>query len=198
METTLAETLSGEPAAPAQRVVPGGPAAFGDRPAEGPAVKKQPGTFFTLKLGLDGRLLLGRGGGEQIAVSVKRCFPWSQPLSWFSLRDDDAKEVELVESFAELDSDSREELVKALAEASFVFTIERILSIDEEFELRSWRVLTRQGERLFQTRMNAWPRELAGRSLLVQDVANDLYVVPDLDALDAHSQKKLWAFMDDD
>lgn len=153
---------------------------------------------FRLRMQPDGRLWLKARGTAEVAVTVRRCFPWSQPLAWLSLRDDSGAEVELVESAAHLDPESRAELVKALEEASFVFVIEAILSVKEEFELRQWRVRTTQGERLLQTRMMSWPRELVDGSLLIQDVANDLYLVPEIGRLDANSQKLLWAFMDDD
>ncbi len=156
-----------------------------------------------LRLASDGRLWFSRvsdpdAGVREVAVQVRRCFPWSQPLAWLSLRDDDGKELTLIESLEMLNEVAKRELLRALDEASFVFLVEEILSVEEEFELRQWRIRTRQGERLLQTRMNAWPRELADGSLLIQDVANDLYVIPAIAKLDRESQKRLWAFLDDD
>jgi hypothetical protein len=158
-----------------------------------------------LRLASDGRLWLSResdaygaGASAEVAVQVRRCFPWSQPLAWLSLRSDEGKEIKLVESLELLNEASRRELLRALEEASFVFMVQEILSVDEEFELRHWRVRTLQGERLLQTRMNVWPRELADGSLLIQDVANDLYLIPAPATLDPASRKRLWAFRDDD
>lgn len=147
----------------------------------------------------DGRLALRYGGREYPSVSVRRCFPWSEPERFFSIRDAEGTEVLVVEALADLDSESARALARALNESSFVFEIETIEDIREEFELRLWRVRTKQGgERRFQTKLNAWPRETPGRSLVVQDVGGDLYVIRDPKSLDPASAKRLWAFMDDD
>jgi hypothetical protein len=68
--------------------------------------------------------------------------------------------------------------------------------VEEEVEIRVWRVRTRQGARRFQTRRDDWPRTLPGGGLLIRDVAGDLFHVPDPDALDRTSQERLWAFVD--
>ena len=152
---------------------------------------------FTLAQAADGRLVLKRSDNSTVAVSVRRCFPWSRPTSWLSLRDAEGRGVELVEDAFQLDANSRGALIHALAEASFVFRIEAIVSVEEEFELRIWRVRLREGERIFQTRLMSWPRDLGGGGLLIQDVGNDLYVIDDMEALDAGSKKILWAYLDD-
>jgi hypothetical protein len=67
--------------------------------------------------------------------------------------------------------------------------------MEEEFELRRWRVRTRQGERSFQTRLDEWPRPTPGGGLLIRDLAGDLYHVPEVAALDEKSRRLLWAFI---
>ena len=67
---------------------------------------------------------------------------------------------------------------------SFVMDIERVDSIEEEFEIRNWRVVTRQGPRTFQTRRDEWPREMPHGGVFIRDVAGDLYRVADPEALD--------------
>lgn len=68
--------------------------------------------------------------------------------------------------------------------------------MEEEIEIRSFRVRTAQGERRFQTLPDEWPREMPGGGLLIKDVAGDLYLVPRPESLDASSRKLLWAFLD--
>jgi hydroxymethylpyrimidine/phosphomethylpyrimidine kinase len=84
---------------------------------------------------------------RECPVRVSRCFPWSEPNRFISLRDFDDEEAALVSEVSDLDEDSRAMLEQALAEAGFVLTIERIESIDEEIEIRCWRVRTRSGRR---------------------------------------------------
>ncbi|MFQ5699233.1 MAG: DUF1854 domain-containing protein [Myxococcota bacterium] len=52
---------------------------------------------LTLERRADGQLLAVRGTLE-VAVRVQRCFPWSEPGRFLSLRDNDEREVALVRS----------------------------------------------------------------------------------------------------
>jgi len=135
-------------------------------------------------------------GGERRAVHVRRCFPWSEPGRFVSLRDDDEEELVLVEDPGALDNGSRAALEDALAEAGFVFEVIGVQEVEEEVELRHWRVRTLQGVRTFQTRLDDWPRRLPGDHLLLRDVAGDLYRIADLAGLDPKSRSLLWAFVD--
>ena len=150
---------------------------------------------LTLERRSDGRLWATRGGAKR-AVWVRRCFPWSEPARFVSLRDDEEREFALVHDPAELDAASRRVLEEAMAAAGFVFEVTRVTAIEEEVEIRHWRVETRQGTRSFQTRLDAWPRLLPHGGLLLRDVAGDLYHVTDPSALDKQSRALLWAFVD--
>ena len=143
----------------------------------------------------DGRLWATRGGAERV-VHVRRCFPWSEPARFVSLRDDDQREFALVRDPADLDPASRQVLEEALVAAGFVFEITRVTVIEEEVDIRHWRVETRQGTRSFQTQLDAWPRLLPHGGLLLRDVAGDLYHLADPQRLDKHSRALLWAFVD--
>jgi hypothetical protein len=143
----------------------------------------------------DGRLWAERNS-EARPVSVRRCFPWSEPARYVSLRDDEQEEFALVADLGDLDPASREALEMALAEAGFVFVVTAIRDVEEEVEIRAWRVDTAQGPRRFQTRLDDWPRELPGGGILIRDVAGDLYHVPEPAALDRRTRQFLWAFVD--
>lgn len=144
---------------------------------------------------VDGQLWALRSGEER-RVRVQRCFPWSRPTEYVSLRDDDENEFALIRSSSELDPDSRDVLERALAEAGFLLRIVRVLEIDEEVEIRSWKVETHHGPRTFQTRVDDWPRAVPGGGLVIRDVAGDLYHVPTAGHLDKRSRDLLWAFVD--
>ncbi len=153
------------------------------------------GAMLSLEQRPDGRLWAIRGDEER-AVWVRRCFPWSEPGRYLSLRDGDEEEFALVRDPAELDAASRAALETALALAGFVFEITRVLEIEEEVEIRRWRVETRQGARVFQTRLDDWPRTLPHGGLLIRDVTGDLYHLGRPAALDRPSRALLWAFVD--
>src|SRR5262245_43457076 len=114
-----------------------------EQPKTGPK-----GSTFTLQRRDDSRLWLVRENWER-PVWVRRCFPWSEPVRYVSLRNDDDEEVALIGDPSELDDPSRHALEEALAEAGFLFELTEVLGIEEEVEIRHWRVVTRQGERAF-------------------------------------------------
>jgi hypothetical protein len=143
----------------------------------------------------DGQLH-ARTDGESRAVWVRRCFPWTAPSRFVSLRDAEEAEVALVRDLDELEPESRRALEGALVEAGFVLEVDGVLAVEDEIEIRTFHVRTRQGPRRFQTLRDEWPRPLPGGGILLRDVAGDLYVVRDPDALDRRSRERLWALLD--
>jgi hypothetical protein len=142
---------------------------------------------------VDGRIWAIRDGEER-AVSARRLFPWSREGGHISLRLPENEEFAVLRGDESMSGPSRHALEDAVALAGFVFEVTRVLTVKEEIEIRLWRVRTRQGTRAFQTRLDDWPREIAGGGILIQDVAGDLYHIPDTRALDAKSRELLWAF----
>jgi len=149
----------------------------------------------TLEYRADGSLCVLRGE-VAIPVTVRPCFPWSEARRWVSLRDDEHVEVALVSDPAELEAGSREALERALADAGFLLEVTQVLDVEEEVEIRHWRVVTRQGPRSFQTRLDDWPRSLPDGGFLIRDVAGDLYHIANPRQLDKRSRELLWAFID--
>ena len=149
---------------------------------------------LVLRSGTDGRLVVIIEG-EPVAVRLRQCFPWSEPERHLSLRDGEDNEIALVRDPADLDAASREALERAIAEAGFVLEVTRVVSIEEEVEIRQWVVETRQGPRRFQTHLDDWPRALPTGGLLIRDVGGDLYRLSPQE-LDRKSKDLLWAFVD--
>ena len=147
-----------------------------------------------LRTASDGRLIAHTARGP-VPVRVRQCFPWSEPHRHLSLRDAEEKEILLVDDPASLGAASREALERALAEAGFVLEVTRVLSIEEEVEIRQWEVETRHGPRAFQTHLDDWPRSLPSGGILIRDVAGDLYRLM-VTELDKKSRELLWAFVD--
>jgi hypothetical protein len=160
-------------------------------------VKKdsRPSDGLALERGGDGRLWV-LIDGQATTVRVHRCFPWSGPGQFLSLRDEDDQEVALVASLDDLEPASRGALERALLEAGFVLTVTEISDVEEEVEIRTWTVETKQGPRSFQTRLDDWPWEVPGGGIVIRDVAGDLYHIPDPEGMDPRSRRWLWAFVD--
>ena len=132
------------------------------RRLEGEAPQRAP----KLERRIDGQLWATTGERES-PVRVHRCFPWSEPQRYVSLRDDEQHELAFVADAGDLDSASRIALEEALAEAGFILEILAIREIHEEVEIRRWVVQTRQGQRSFQTRLDDWPRAVPGGGMVV-------------------------------
>lgn len=164
-------------------------------PEEGEGEGEGESTQPVLRSGAGGRLVVLVDGVERSA-RVRQCFPWSQPHRHFTLRDDEDNELGHIEDPAMLEESSRLALETALAESGFVFEVTRIVDIDEEIEIRNWKVETRQGSRTFQTHLDDWPRDLPSGGMLVRDVSGDLYHLPDPAGMDRKSREFLWAFVD--
>ena len=150
---------------------------------------------LVLRSGADGRLV-AMVDGAPVAVRLRQCFPWSEPDRHLSLRDNEDNEIALVRDPSDLDPESRDALERAVAEAGFVLEVTRVVSIEEEVEIRQWVVETRQGGRSFQTHLDDWPRALPSGGLLIRDVGGDLYRLVAPDEMDRKSRELLWAFVD--
>ncbi len=157
-----------------------------------------PGHDFTLRIDGTGRLRFIRGD-DNIAVTVRPCFPWSSPREYISLRrvgEKDDSEVALVPRLEDLDSESRRALERVLGEAGFMLEVTAIEAIERDFELRTWKVQTQQGPRRFQTKLEDWPIRLPSQGIVLRDLGGDLYHISDPQGLDKKSFQKIWAFLD--
>lgn len=148
----------------------------------------------------DGRLLLRKENGNAEAtetpVQVACCFPWTHPYEFISLRDDKGREQKLIENLQHLNAATRELIEDELAQRNFMPRITGIEAITDEIELFHWRVVTAAGPRSFLTRRNDHPRRLDNGDVLIKDVSNDLYLIPNPKGLDAKSLKLLWVYLD--
>ncbi len=162
----------------------------------GQQAPRRPAAGLELWRGSDGQLW-ARTVDQTRAVRPVRCFPWTEPTRYISLRDRDDEEVALVRDLTDLPHTGQRALGTALLEAGFVLVIDAVLDVDEEIEIRKFRVRTAKGIRNFQTFRDEWPEEMPDGGLMIKDVAGDLYLVPNPASLDARSRRMLWAFLDD-
>jgi len=149
----------------------------------------------------DGRLganvLRQDGKEEEIVLQVVRCFPWSTPDSYISLRDDQGKEVYLLSSLYELEDPKIRHLVETeLHDRTYIPRILHINAIVDEIDLFRWNVKTDAGNRLFYTRRREIPRETKHGGVIVKDISGDRYLIPAVSKLDAKSRNWLWLYLD--
>lgn len=149
-----------------------------------------------LAIGTDGIIRLFSNEVEGLPVKISQCFPWSLPGRFISIRDEKDTELALINHLDDLDPDSQSALETILKDTGFIFEITGIEQLDEDFEIRVWKVTTPHGPRRFQTRLGEFPRHLPDGGLLIRDVAGDLFHISDPKTLNETSKKLLWSFLD--
>ena len=143
----------------------------------------------------DGTLQIIREG-KPVTVMLHPCFPWSASTRFISLRENENKEIYLINRLDDLDNASRQAVEASLTESTFTLEVTAIKKIKKEFDLRLWTVETKQGPRRFQTKLDDWPRNLPDGGMVIRDLAGDLYHIADPDNLDRKSARLLWSFRD--
>ena len=137
------------------------------------------------------------GKEEKIALQVVRCFPWSTPDAYISLRDEAGKEIYLLSSLYELEDPKIRSIVESeLLQRTYIPRIQHIRAIVDEIDLFRWDVKTDAGRRVFYTRRREIPRELGDGGVMIKDISGDRYLIPEVARLDARSRNWLWLYLD--
>jgi hypothetical protein len=124
-------------------------------------------------------------------AQILRCFPWSVPDQYISLRDADGKEVALVKELDDLDPESRKVVQEELEKKVFNPKILEILDYAHEFGVSSVTARTDRGEVKFQIRSRDDVRLLSPTRALFRDADGNVYELEDLTQLDPVSRKHL-------
>lgn len=135
------------------------------------------------------------GNGPIVDARVARCFPWSRPDEYVSVRDKDGKELMLLHTLGELDDASRQLVEQELHDKIFKPRIEQIVTLKTEFDVTTITARTDRGEVSFQIRGRDDVRVLSGSRMLLKDVDGNTYDLPDVSRLDRRSQKWLEQFL---
>ena len=160
-----------------------------DRPPEPPDAPR----IERVTLDAAGKLVVHLAGRDEpiVGAQVARCFPWSLPESYISLRDPAGGEFAMLKSTDELPASSRDVVEAELRDKVFNPKILRVISCREEFGVTSIAVETDRGSVTFQIRSHDDVRLLSPVRALFRDVDGNTYELPDVTALDAASQRHL-------
>jgi len=144
-----------------------------------------------------GQLVVHVKGRDEPVVDarVARCFPWSLPDSYISIRDKDGKEIVLVKELAELEPASREVIEQELRDKVFNPKIRRVVDYKSEFGVTSITAETDRGTVTFQLRSRDDVRTLSPTRALFRDADGNIYELADLNALDSASRKRLEEYL---
>ena len=129
------------------------------------------------------------GAAEPVTDAVAaRCFPWTLPETYVSLRTREGKEIALLKTLAELDESSRTLLEAELHDKVFNPRISRIAAHTREFGITSITAETDRGIVTFEIRTRDDIRMLSATRVVFRDADGITYEVADLTALDPVSR----------
>lgn len=127
-------------------------------------------------------------------IQVHRCFPFSAPDEWISIRKNNENDGELglIESLSAFDAETRKLLDEQLELRYFMPVITKIHRVKEEYGYSYWDVETDRGDLDFvmQTRSSSIMRLSAVRIIII-DIDGNRYEIPDLTALPTTERRRI-------
>ena len=131
-------------------------------------------------------------------IAVHRCFPFSEPTRYISIREPegDGKEIGLIEDITTLPEEIQSLLAEQMELRYFTPHIRHIHDIKEEYGYSYWSVTTDRGRCRFTVRFGAGSViPIGGGRYLVTDIDGNRFEIPNVDALTAKEMKKLDLFI---
>ena len=138
-----------------------------------------------------GWLVLYRGNGAKAVgnVRVARCFPWSMPDRYVSIRNEDGEELCLFQSLDDAAPETRQIIEEELADQEFIPRITAVTGIDDQTEVTVWQVETDKGSIQLQVKTSDDIRRLDEKRMLIKDYAGAIFEIVDVTALDQKSRR---------
>lgn len=131
-------------------------------------------------------------------VQVVRMFPFMHKDEFLSIRttDERSKEIGIVEKFSDVNPETVEMLKEQLTLRYFTPVITKIISIKDEYGYAYWNVVTDHGACRFTIQMggNAVVH-LSDTRILIMDIDENRFEIPDIMALTNSERKKLDLFL---
>ena len=137
-----------------------------------------------------GQLVLSLPDGTKYAgVEPVRCFPLTNPTRAIALLDGEGREILNLPTLDVLAPAARDVLQRELAEREFVPVIQRIVATNTPHPPCRWDVETDRGRTSFQLESDDDCRRLGPQAVLIADSNGIRYSIPNIDQLDASSQR---------
>lgn len=163
--------------------------------------------FLTLRAKLpkeEGSVFPESGNGTEGAdgwtlwprVYLHRAFPFDRPFEFISVLDKDMKEIGLIHSLEAFGDEAKKLLVSELERKYYAPVITAVYSVKEKYGFSYWRVGTAEGELSFtlQDTYRSILKVGDGR-LFIIDMDGNRYELPNVEALDFKSYKKLELYL---
>ncbi len=131
-------------------------------------------------------------------VQVVRMFPFSDKDRFISIRtaEERSKEIGIVEKMSGVSRETAEMLEEQLTLHYFTPVIKKINKIKDEYGFAYWSVVTDHGECNFTIRMGGNSViHLSDTRILIMDIDENRFEIPDINDLTANERKKLDLFL---
>ena len=129
-------------------------------------------------------------------IFLHRAFPFDYPYAYISVLDEDSKEIGIIQEIDGLDGDAAQMLREELDRKYYTPVIRQILSVKDKFGYSYWKVVTDEGELDFTCRDTfSSLLKIGGTRIFVNDIDGNRFEIPDLEALDRKSFKKIELFL---
>lgn len=133
-----------------------------------------------------------KGGCKKEGIKPRRLFTISRPRSYIQLLYKNDREVGVLRDMDSLDPQSERALQEALDKFYVIPKIIEIKDIYEEYGVTRWDVVTDRGHRIFEVQSrNTDIHLLDNGRVLIRDVDNNRYEIPDYRELSKESYKLL-------
>ena len=125
-------------------------------------------------------------------MKVVRCFPQTEPDLWWALLHRDNRVIGVIPEPEKLDDESRTTAIKCLEGVYFLPQITAVHSLKEEFGAIYFEVDTDRGPRSFVSKgVREALEEIGDGDIILTDVHENRYAIPDPVRLDAKSRRLL-------
>lgn len=129
-------------------------------------------------------------------VFLHRAFPFENPYEYISVQDGDGNELGFIRSLDDLRAEDVPLVHDELDRKYYTPQVTKILSLNERFGFSHWVIQTETGERSF-TMQDTYRNihRVTGTHIFLTDVDGNRYDIPDVEALDRKSYRKIELYL---
>ncbi len=133
-------------------------------------------------------------------IFLSRAFPFDMPNEYISVLDKNKKEIGFIRSLDDFDKAERLLLTTELETKYYTPVIKKILSLKEHYGFSYWKTVCDFGEKTF-TLQDTYRSIIKATNadgterIFILDVDGNRYVIPDVEALDRQSYKKIELYL---
>lgn len=130
-------------------------------------------------------------------IFLHRAFPFDNPFSYISVLDQDNKEIGMISELSVLGEEDAEAIRQELNRKYYTPVVKSILSMKDKFGFSYWKVMTDEGEISFTLHdtFHSLMKVDGSSRIFITDIDGNRYEIPDIEALDRKSYKKIELFL---